>query len=1148
MILSWRNQHAGLSFRDHPAVFSTVWLAILLALFTGIQARAADRVFRGHVPAPSRNLTPLNRLDAAKRLDLVITLPLRNTEALTNLLREIYDPASANYHRFLTVEQFTGRFGPALSDYQTVASYMASNGLAVTQTYANRLVLDVGGSVADIERTFHIQLHVFRHPTESRTFFAPDTDPALDANLPVLDVDGLDNFVLPRPAGLVRKPASQAGKAAPFHGTAPDGTYIGSNFRTAYFPGVTLDGAGQTVGLFELDGYFPGDITAYESTAGLPNVPLSNVLLDGFNGAAGSNNDEVALDIDMAIDMAPGLNGVIVYEGFQPNNILNQMAVDNKAKQLSCSWGWSGFNTFPPIDQIFMEYAAQGQSFFAASGDSGAYTGAILTPSGDPNITIVGGTTLTTGPSVNYVSERVWNLFPGQPAAGSGGVSPTFPIPFWQQGIDMTANLGSTNNRNIPDVAFTADNIYLVADNGIPTDVGGTSAAAPLWAGLTALINQQALTAGLTNVGFLNPALYTIGKGPAYAANFHDITLGNNINATSSPKFPATTGYDLCTGWGTPAGTNLINTLAPVVKVPRIIASSTTLATENCLPTNGAIDPGETVTFVFQLQNAGTAATTNLVATMLTNSGVFPSGSPQTYGVIAIGATTSRSFTFTANGACGGAINPLLQIQDGSNILGTLSYSMLLGAGAGGLTTFSQNFDSVPTPLLPSGWTTSASGGEPGWVTSRTQHDTSPNAAFAKENASVGLTQLISPSISITLPTAQVKFRQWYSTDSGFDGGILTIQINGAGYRDILAAGGSFATNGYTATLGNTSGNPLGGMPAWTGNSGGFITTIVNLPASAAGQTIQLNWQFGTDNFQNGGGWYVDTVSVLDGNFTCCSGNTDMAVTQSASVSPAVVGQNLTYTLSITNLGTAVASGVTVTDVLPAGVTFVSASPGATNLGGAVVAAPGTVPNGTGATLTVTVKPATTGNLTNVVSVATTSPDSNPANNSTSIVTIVDALPVITAGPTNVAVLQGGNASFSVTATGTPAPAFQWFLNATNPVGVNSSVLTLSNVQPAQAGSYSVRVTNAVGASNSAPATLTLLQPPRITGINITHASVSLSFQSAVGLNYTLEYKNLLTDPNWIILSPSTPGTGNPLTLSDTNSPPAMRFYRILCD
>ena len=177
---------------------------------------------------------------------------------------------------------------------------------------------------------------------------------------------------------------------------------------------------------------------------------------------------------------------------------------------------------------------------------------------------------------------------------------------------------------------------------------------------------------------------------------------------------------------------------------------------------------------------------------------------------------------------------------------------------------------------------------------------------------------------------------------------------------------------------------------------------------------------------------------------------------------------------------------------------------------------------------------------------ATTSTDSNPANSTVSLVTTVDARPVITTGPTNLAVAEGATAIFSVTATGTPAPGYQWFLNATNPVGVNSNVLTLTDVGPAQAGSYTVLVTNVAGETNSAPASLTLLQQPTITKITATGANVSVSFQSVSNLNYTLEYKNQLTNGTWIILSPSLPGNGGVLMLQDTNALPTSRFYRIL--
>jgi subtilase family serine protease len=176
---------------------------------------------------------------------------------------------------------------------------------------------------------------------------------------------------------------------------------------------VALTGAGQTVGLFELDGFYAADVAANFTQAGLPPVSVATVLLDGFNGAPGGSNIEVILDIMMAGYMAPGTN-VLVYEGFNPDDVLNRMATDNIARQLSSSWGWSPIDATP--EQIFKQMVAQGQSLLQASGDSGAYSGPIMPPADDPNLTVVGGTALTTtglhtyGPSprLSSTAEAGW--------------------------------------------------------------------------------------------------------------------------------------------------------------------------------------------------------------------------------------------------------------------------------------------------------------------------------------------------------------------------------------------------------------------------------------------------------------------------------------------------------------------------------------------------------------------------------------------------------------------------------------------------------------------------------------------------------------------------------------------------------------------
>jgi uncharacterized delta-60 repeat protein len=529
-------------------------------------AQAAEQVLHGHVPAAAGRLRPIGRLAEMNRLALALGLPLRNQVTLNNLLHEIYDPASPKYRHYLTPEEFTKQFGPTEQDYEAVIAFAKANGLKVAGTTPNRMLLDVEGSVGDIEKAFHVAMQVYQHPTEGRTFYAPDIEPSLDLAIPIADISGLNNYSLPHPR-LKATRFSEAKNAATNTGSGPSGTYMGNDFRAAYVPDTTLNGSGQIVGLLQFDGYTASDIAYYESQAGLSSVTISNVLLDGFSGSPTGNGGEVevSLDIEMAISMAPGLSEVIVYEAGPSGNwhdLLNRMATDNLASQLSCSWYSPGGGSDTVADQIFQQMAAQGQSFLNASGDDDAYTGLISFPGDSPYITQVGGTTLTTsGPGGAWVSETVWNWDNG--IGSGGGISTQYPIPSWQTNINMAANQGSTTMRNTPDVALTADNVYVRAD-GEDQNVGGTSCAAPLWAGFTALVNQQAAASSKPSVGFINPAVDAIGSGIGanYTSAFHDITTGNNTSSSSPTRFYAVFGYDLCTGWGTPAGQNLINALA----------------------------------------------------------------------------------------------------------------------------------------------------------------------------------------------------------------------------------------------------------------------------------------------------------------------------------------------------------------------------------------------------------------------------------------------------------------------------------------------------------------------------------------------------------------------------------------------------------
>jgi hypothetical protein len=615
IVAGWRSRLARKAKTRTVITAAFLWVSAVLA--APASGALPPQVLSGHVPKITKNLSALGRLDSHFRLEVAIGLPLRNREQLTNLLADIYDPASPNFRHFLKPDEFAAAFAPSVGDYQSVMDFAKAHHLTVTHTHSNRTLVQMSGSVKEIENAFHVHLQTFQHPTENRVFFAPDVEPALDLKVPVLAISGLDNYVRPHPhihpAGTIPRPMIRplggGGGGGGGGGSGGNtGPFEGYDFQNAYAPGVSLDGTGQSVGLFELFGFNPQDITDYEDDAGIsPYVTVQPVLIDGATGDSADATYfddqgnptgyldygvEVAADIEIAIAMAPGLNTVLVYEGPTPtdlpplgtnyiqdaittaqiNDVLNRMATDNLAKQLSCSYG---FDINLSTVQIFQQFAAQGQSFFLSSGDFGAYSGPVDEPADDPYITVVGGTTLTTSTSTGaWTAETAW-LSPASndgmgdispEYATGGGVSLVYPVPAWQQGLSMNTSQGSTTMRNSPDVASVANNVNVFWGNdalglSFPLPEVGTSLAAPLWAGLVALANQQAAANGQPSVGFVNPALYSIAKSTIYSSCFHDITTGSNTNSSSPTKYWATAGYDLCTGLGTPNGANLIPAL-----------------------------------------------------------------------------------------------------------------------------------------------------------------------------------------------------------------------------------------------------------------------------------------------------------------------------------------------------------------------------------------------------------------------------------------------------------------------------------------------------------------------------------------------------------------------------------------------------------
>ena len=211
-------------------LYAALGSALLLG-FAGTFAQAQSMMTRHTRPEVARGETQyMGRMPAAQVLRLNLALPLRNEAELDDLLQKLYDPQSPYFHQFLSVQEFTDRFGPTEEDYAAVVHFAQEHGLTVTSTSSNRLVVNVAGPVSKIETAFHVNMLNFRHPTEARTFYAPDREPSADLRAPMWHISGLDNYSIPHPASLGRNPEAR-GSAT---GSGPSGYFLGSDLRAAY--------------------------------------------------------------------------------------------------------------------------------------------------------------------------------------------------------------------------------------------------------------------------------------------------------------------------------------------------------------------------------------------------------------------------------------------------------------------------------------------------------------------------------------------------------------------------------------------------------------------------------------------------------------------------------------------------------------------------------------------------------------------------------------------------------------------------------------------------------------------------------------------------------------------------------------------------
>jgi kumamolisin len=783
-------------------------------------------------------------------MQLDIVLPLRDPAGLEAFLTEVNDPASAAYRHFLTPAQFTERFGPSQADYDAVVSFAKANGFTVVGGSRDGMEVQVKGPVSAVESAFHVSMHTYQHPTEGRVFYAPDREPTTSLPFPLWHISGLDNYSIPHPM-LVKK--SDYAKAHGVDadkvvthattGSGPSASFLGSDMRAAYYGGTALTGAGQNMGLFEYEGTDLADLNTYYKNVG-QTLPITPVLVstDGTSTAcldtkAGGDCDdtEQTLDMTQALGMAPGLASLTVYIGSTDTAIISAMTTHSPLPvTIGCSWGWTPADP-STLDPYFEKMSAQGQTFFAASGDSSTWSSSNEAwPADDANVISVGGTDLVTTKAAGpWSSETAW-------VDSGGGISPDkIAIPSWQQlsGVINSSNKGSTTYRNGPDVSANANfSFYTCADQTtcLANEYGGTSFAAPMWAAYIALADEQLANSGQATLGFIDPTIYAQNITSSYTTNFHDITSG------TSGSYSAVTGYDLVTGWGSPNGAALINALAPTSASPAFTIAASPASVSVVVGTSGT----STITTAV---SGGFDSAISLSATGMP-TGVTVGFSPTS--ISAPGSGTSTA-TFTVASTTAPGTYSITITGSGDSITHTTSVSLTVTAAATPAFTLAASPTSVSVTAGNSGTstiTTTVSGGFSSAIAlSATGMPTGVTASFSPTSiAAPG-----SGTSTLTLAVASTTVAGTYSiTVTGTGGGIThtaTVSLTVT-----AASSGSFAisvspTSGYldqgqsgyavvtvTVSGGFDAAVALSATGLPTGVTGSFSPTSIAAPGSGS--------------------------------------------------------------------------------------------------------------------------------------------------------------------------------------------------------------------------------------------------------------------------------------------------------------------------
>ena len=626
------------------------------------------------------------RVDSAMALPyvtLVIAPSAAQQAELDRLLAEQQDPASANYHQWLTPEQYADRFGASQADIDKITSWLASQQLTVKSVARGRNAIAFSGTAGQIETAFNTEIH--HYVVNGKVHFANSTNPSIPAAFSgvVNAIHGLHDFRM-KPKSRALEPRNTLSNGQ--HQLAPDDLATIYDITALYNNGI--DGSGQKIAVAGQTQLPLSDIDSYRQLFGLPTNDPQTMLVPGTQDPGVSKADlgEADLDVELTGAIARKATVLFVYS-FNVMDAVQYVIDQNLASTLSLSYGSCELQTSRADANTFNTWAnqanAQGITWFAASGDSGATDCAggtdpntnnslsVDLPAGLPGVTGIGGTefneaggsywnaknTTTHASALSYIPEMAWNdsAADGVPAATGGGASTYFTKPSWQTGTGVP----NDRMRDVPDVSLSgsADHDgYQIVSSGQNQIIGGTSAGPPQFAGITALLNEYLIKNGFqksAGLGNINPTLYSLATTSGV---FHDITTGNNkvvpcegvhgICNLPAIGYSAGVGYDLTTGLGTVDVYNLVTAWH-----------------------GGAVSRGSvTVTLAASVGSLAFTDTTVLAATVKSADGGTPTGSV----AFSVGSNSLGSATLAAGsgGTATATLNiPGLVLASGKNTI-----------------------------------------------------------------------------------------------------------------------------------------------------------------------------------------------------------------------------------------------------------------------------------------------------------------------------------------------------------------------------------------------------------------------------------------------------------------------------------------------